>query len=239
MLIVGGLNYNSIMSDETKDDVVVEFKRGGRRKGAGRPPNAVLVGSICEHFRPYAEAFDRAAYELASEAARSIAHKYSSIQEVLRRWDDLTARDQARSRALDSCVIEAGMDLEEFKALVGVVLKAEASSIAQSVVNANLPALVQTSIDAALNPDNSRERMKHLEASGFLLPPPGQTTNVNVSATAQAAAQNGAAARRAPPTFDEFLSFMEEADKTRKELPAHVDDAIEVPAREIKHSMAE
>jgi hypothetical protein len=166
-------------------------KRGGPRPGAGRPDKSRLVGSLNEHFRPYTKLYDGTpAFMIAAEAARQIATNYPVIAEVLKRWDRLKKREKMRSRALDKCVEEAGMDVDEFKALVGVALEKECrirarfgELVAKSEVAKVLPAVVQRSFDSALVPENWQERMSILKAFNIL--PRGPRRNAKFPAVEQ------------------------------------------------------
>lgn len=219
----------------------------------GRPPKKSLIGSIHEAFEPYQAVYvDCEPSEIAAEAARSIAHRYPQMDAAVKAWDALLVRDRMRPRALDNCVLAARMDLEEFKALCHVVVRRRLHELAETKQLAALPVLVEKSVEAAQGDKGSKERQKHLEKTGLLLPPPG--LNINVSANAQAANvskgdsfaeyMNSASPglirtgdararslRQLPTGHDEFCHFLTDTLRDKNALPtAMVDDqpAIDV-----------
>jgi hypothetical protein len=178
--------------------------RGGARLKSGRPQKDLLIGSICTALRPFVKVYGYPAYKIAADAARSIEHKYPVLKKVLKDWDALHARERERSRQLDQTVVK-WMDLQEFIGLVFAVLKNDARNRSDAAVAANLPDLVEKSLEAAMVPANDKERMRHLETQGIITPPPGTVVNVSAKAEAQSSSQTAVIAGK-PESFEAFMS---------------------------------
>jgi hypothetical protein len=195
--------------------------KGGKRMGAGRPAKDLLIGSIIECIRPYREIYEmQPAYHIAAAAARSIEHKYPKIMEVLQVWDSLKKRDKERHRALDKCVIEAGMDLEEFKGLILSVLKSNMLTLQEVEVDVNKLKLTRQMVKVALDPEldvGNKLLIRMGEKIGTLNPPPGIVTNVNVQTNTLVKSDS----------FDDFSAMLDNVLKEQKRLPAVNGEIVE------------
>jgi hypothetical protein len=187
--------------------------KGGKRAGAGRPTRDLLVGSILEAIRPYREIYEmQPAYHIAAAAARTIEHKYQKIAEVLKIWDCLKKREKERHRALDRCVLQVGMELEEFKGLILSVLKANMLTLQEVEIDVNKLKLTRQMVKVALDPEmdkGNKVLIRMGERIGTLNPPPGLTTNINVNT------QNNVL--RAD-SFDDFSTMLDNVLKEQKQL---------------------
>lgn len=151
--------------------------KGGVRVQAGRPLKSLMVGSINETFRPFAKVYNAPVWRIVRDAAERIKKRYTLIEAVIEDFDKLKGREKERPLALDNCVTKH-MDIEEFKGLIAGFLRSSSKAIADATVTANLPALTEKSIEAALAEDGYKERARHLETHHVIAPPPGQIVNV-------------------------------------------------------------
>ncbi|MDQ3802495.1 MAG: hypothetical protein M3416_01370 [Acidobacteriota bacterium] len=218
-------------------------KRGRKAKlrvpahGGGRPPNEVLAGSVLRTFKEF-ERLDpeRPLRHLVMDAVTLLAPEHAPLRKVLRQWEKLHSRDQQRPLAIDECVLAAGMKAEEFKGLVGGHLRGVARERIDNMIAAQLPELVEVSLEEAKKPENFKERSRHFESRGIFLPPPGQSTTVNNFVNAQA--QSGE--RQPPPAVEGFQDFMDKLVRGGQQaLPPARPPVIDVqpePAKEAERA---
>jgi len=203
-------------------------RRAKRKKHPLRPDIPKLagpripVGSIIEAVKPYADFYGVNPYQLATDAARKITYKYPSLSSVVRIWDTISATEKKKKLSLDWIVENVGMSRDEFKALILTVLREEAIEKAQDLQIVNMAKLTEKSLELSQLPTDwaSKERIKHLEKHGVLLPPPKSTgVVVNTNVTQQTANL---------PSMDDWARQITEKPEPKQLPEADLNNVIEV-----------
>lgn len=172
------------------------------------------VGSIVEAVKPYAEYYGIPPYELATEAARKIAYKYTTLNMVLRLWDAAAEKEKKKKLSLDWLVEYIGMERDEFKALIMTVIRNEAVEKAQDLAILNLASITQASVDFAKEGQTgaaSKERIAHLQKHKILDAPKAGGVTVTTQVNQQTASL---------PSMDDWSRQLDSATRVEpKQLP--------------------
>lgn len=201
------------MSDLPDSTPIIEMKK----RGGGRPRKVDLVGTLHEAFKAYQDFYaDMSPIEICLMGAVRVAPRYESVQKVLKAWDEIPKRDRRRITILDERVRELGIDLDEFKGLCKIGVNSALKEESDTMIATAEPKLIRKSLNVASTVDDHKERAAWLQSMGRHLPPPGQTTNINVA--------NVNNPKPALMSFDEMMQLG--GGETKALPPASVDGEI-------------
>jgi predicted HTH domain antitoxin len=192
-------NFPRLSADEKRKRALARKKKKREAKRSSDPMRPIIpklpgpripIGSIIEAVKPYADFYEVDPYQLATDAARKIAYKHISLNQVLRVWDAASPQEKKKKLSLDWIVEYTTMERDEFKALILTVLRNEAVEKAQDLQIVNIAKLTEASINFARTGETqaaSLERMRHLEKHRILDAPKAGGVVVNTNVNQQSA----------------------------------------------------
>ncbi len=116
-------------------------------------------------------------------AMRLMKGQVETIRKVVDAWDALDTSEKVRTSSLDKACDLVEVDRGEFAVLALAAVKADFKRQAESIVELNLPEMVQASVSYASKDvkEASSERMRHLEKHGIIDKPRVPTTRIQMN----------------------------------------------------------